>query len=312
MTVPFSVGKIHKTKPHLFADAVELVLFFDESSFDQASSHDILSLINNDLSIQGDEANTFSDTTKPDREQGYVEGCMSVLKHRSIVYGDMYPFTFSSDLLTPRQDLTDIHFLYLFLLVSSRTYAFPSMSNQIAAEFEIVSKEAMRAIMPGGSDVYVFGAGSSDRREHFHSDLRKALPILADKANFKLMPDWKKGLSASGDGKIDVIGIKSFRDKMAPSLVMIGQCAARADNWEQKRHEAVLSRIQGHRLSSHVEPTPIFFIPVCFRQSNNSWVNEGDILSVLTIDRQRYFELLSAHEIPGLCAERISQIKSQT
>lgn len=295
----FDIGHLHAKKPHLFADAVELTLLFED--YDAISEQDALSILRQtprsadeaDEDDQGNEDVSSAEITQS--EQYTIEECFRQISYRSGEMAGSYPFIFDDCALRLREELTNSQKLYLFLLVASRLRSFGSHSftARVAGAFEHVSKDAMRKLLSEGADVYLFAANSDDRRSIFDTDLRKALPLLAKKMGMDLDIHWDDKLSSSGDAKIDVVGIHGFEDSADIYHVMIGQCAAKEleNDWEKKRYEANLNYSAGIFNFKYL-PTSILFIPVCYRQPNGAWVEVSKVSGVIPIDRPRITKLL--------------------
>lgn len=306
MSQHFSLKAVFRNDPHLLADSAELSLCF--GGYDQVSEDDLLSIIRRDETNKTQAAMGLRGVESTKIEQEQVEDCFRALKYRVSVYGDDYPFKITAKVVEIKEGLGVKEMLYLFLLVCSRLGAFSSkLTNMIASEFELLSKEAMYNLMPKGSDVYVFGANSSDRKTYFNKNLTKAIPILAKKANFQLTGGWETTVGSSGDGKLDVIGINDFPDKNSPSIVMLGQCAARATNWSGKRYEADFNYHKS-RFHAQIDPVAVLFIPVCYRQPSGNWVNSSEIDNVIAIDRQRMLHLILNMKKRNIYSKRVSDL----
>ncbi len=300
-------GRLEATRSHLLADAVEILCALDSQG--PVSQTDIFSLLTNstrspdELMEVGEE--DLDDNEYPDdlssaeitsKIQAQADDCLSQLEFRSKAFGESYPFEIVDGILKPRDALSELNKLYLFLLVASRTRTFKvqGLTQRIAAHFEEISKEAMRHLMSTSSEVITFAANSEDRRTRFNTDLRRALPQLADFMGMEMSPLWDpQTQSPQGDAKIDLVGVQKLDEFEGGWSVFLGQCAAREDenNWEQKRMEA---DINYHRARFHfaVPSQAVLFVPGCFRQADGKWASADKASNVILMDRLRILKRL--------------------
>lgn len=295
------IGKVHKTKPHRFADIVEISAIINMAPVSEA---DMLSLIRMsgtpaaelmDVDQEDIDDDNYSDELTgaeiTEIEQDYVCDCLIQLEYRVDQYGEAYPFVLEDDRLIVKEELSNTHRLYLFLLFASRsrTFTVRGFKNRIADKFEEVCKTALEKLMSPAAEVVMFGPNALDRTHRFNSDLRKAIPMLAEfmgaGLSNKFNPD---EIAAQGDGQLDLIGVHTLDCSEGGWNVYLGQCAAHEDerSWSKKRFEAHPVNHRA-RFEFQVDPQGVMFIPVCFRRANGKWVNPNDATGIILMDRQR-------------------------
>jgi len=301
-------GRVHRNKPHLFADAIEIMCVF--SNFGYASKSDAFSLIETSIRpaeelLELDEEDLDDNEMSDDLDsaeivelyQTEVDECFEQLEYRSSCLGECYPFLVNNDALVLRKDLSLNQIIYIFLLSASRTRTFKDkrgLTQRIASKFEEICKNALASLMPAGAKVFSFGPGSDDRKNIFGSDLLEAVPKLAAFMGMRLLSDWKEGEAHQGDGGIDLVGVQKLDDTEEGWNVFIGQCAAREDeaNWSKKRSEADIGYYRSW-FAPRVRSMPVMFVPVCYRRSSGKWVNSRLTDNVIFMDRVRILKQLA-------------------
>lgn len=303
----FELGRIEATREHLFADTLEIAVAFTVG--DPISLTDAIGLIDQSPKAQDELLNVqdadVDDDDYPDdlgepeikgRVQAYAENAFRHIEYRAAMLGDTYPYDIGGEVLTIKPKLTAANNLYLLLLACSRTRTFKSQKGlvqKLADCFEDISAGCLREMISPHGQVYMFGPNSEDRKSIFGSALADAIPALARKLGMDIAPGWKAPTGASGDGKIDIVGVYDFGDTARGFKVVVGQCASIEDekNWQKKRQEADLMTKTGtfHFL---VCPTPTLFFPTFYRSSSGDWINPDMVAGVVPIDRFRIIKTL--------------------
>jgi hypothetical protein len=301
----FELGRVSKTIPHLLADTFELVCATENTPF---SSTDGYSLIQTAVKT-GEESvdpdvEDLDDDGEPDgessaevssRDQGYVDEAFRVLEYRVRAFGSKYPFRIEEGRLSLKKKIGKIQKVYLFLLACSRLRSFRSshLYQSLPDQFELLCKDVMTQMLPKGAKVTCFGPKSIDRKKNFHTDLRKAIPLLAKYMGMKLSPDWDpQQYAAQGDAKLDIIGVQQLDRTESGWNVFLGQCAAQEvdRSWEKKRQEALF---EAHvaKFHSPVRSQGVLFVPVSYRQANGTFFKTEYVTMVLFMDRDRIMAL---------------------
>lgn len=317
----FELGRVAHTRAHLLADSIETAIAFGD--YDAISDTDIHSIMTNaprvpeELMNPGDS--DLDDNDYPDnldsveiseKQQQYISDCLQQIEFRIEQFGEFYPFRLKSGVIEMK-DLTEKHYIYLLLLSCARIRSFKEIKNikqKLADHFEVVCLHALRRLVPEDSDVFMFGPKSEDRKKRFSTDLRLALPKLAEALRMQLAPKWEKELSAQGDGKIDLVAIVGPDDPAEGTFAIIAQCASMEseNDWQKKRQEADFAYHTGsfHYLA---KPQGILFVPVCYRDSSGAWRSDRDVAAVLTLDRLRIVRLIEKYENLPINAQDLLQ-----
>jgi len=299
------------SKPHLFADQVEVFLAYF-STVDCLSISDIKSLVDRDsesiIGTGNDSEEEIYDIERLEPEEADIvidsksNTCFDHLRFRFETLGEFYPFVFdeNENICRPIQ-YTDKQNFYLFLLKCSSLNLFnKSDSLKLAEKFEIVCANVLSNWIPN-SDVKQFGPTSNDRKDFFGPDTKDALVTLAKFLHaipskeiiFKKRRDDSYQVNRAGDKGLDLVAKMPFHNDGATGAVAIlGQCASRKEHWWHKKHEA--DPIEFHSyMSFHNSPLNMVFIPVCFRDSDGSWYDEGKSSGCCLVDRLRLCSMLN-------------------
>jgi hypothetical protein len=306
MSNDFKIGRVESTREHLLADTFEIAIAFGD--YEQVSLTDAQSIISStppspeELLPLGEP--DIDDNNMPDEDteveineklQARVEAAMRHIEYRSACLGPHYPFTIEDETLTLRKELSASQNLYLLLLACSRTRSFKAKgtAQRLADRFEEVSAACLKRMMPANGKVFMFGPNSDDRKNIFGSQLSVAIPKLCETLGMDIAPHWKAPEGASGDGKVDIVGVFDFSDTAKGYSVIVGQCASMEDErvWQKKRQEANLETKRGtfHFL---VCPTPALFFPSFYRSADGDWIDRDNVSGVVAIDRYRLLKTL--------------------
>lgn len=299
MTSKFDLGVIHTTSPHLLADLAELTLIVKYNGLDEISQSQLLDIAREgpaaddeiDEVLQEDEL--LDDVDKKDRQFERIEDCWTQLEYRASIFDEYYPFVVGPEILKLRRKLTPKHKLYIFLVICSRLRSFPkTFSRRAAQTFVDVSAVALQSLAGPRTNVKVFDANSSDRKQYYGTDLRKALKRLGeDLAAYVTHQEAIDSISSSGDAGLDLVAIRSFLDSAHGCHALFGQCAAREIEWPKKTLEASYLKLQAYFHLLH-EPANLVFIPLCFRTSSGAWAESNKTSGCLLIDRVRLIKLV--------------------
>jgi hypothetical protein len=310
MSLTFKVGEVPYTKPFQFADLAELMILVQLSG--QVSKADLDTLINtgsldSDPDGDGEELDQLGAQQVHDRSS---EDCFLQLDYRQGALDCAYPFNLDDALLTARANITDAGYIYLFLLICSRLGSFsgePGFHQDCAKTFTEVSAVALRASLNRSAEVYVFDAGSDDRAEYFHTDLRHALRRLATMMNASPIEDLIEQQSSSGDGGLDLIAINRLGDTAKGVLAYFAQCAAQMTGWPKKTLEA--KRTTSFFSMGH-EASNLLYTPVMYRKSTGRWVNDLFSHDCIIMDRVRILRALQeqAVEMPSNLLQKMRAV----
>ena len=305
--VELAIGRVQKTKPYLFADAIEVLCIFDDKNpFSKADAFTLLqeAVVSAEESLDLDEPdlddNNYDDTLNgteiTERIQGYIDECFRQLEYRAVEFGDDYPFTISNEVIAIKNDLTSRQNLYIAILATSRIRTFNGIKGskqKLADLFEILSAKALKCLLPNTAEIVGFGPNSVHRRTKFGTNLLDAIPKLAKFMGLELTNGWEANLKPQGDARIDLVGVQELDPNEGGWNVFVAQCAAHEEpkTWQAKRAEARIDTY--HFLFSYsVAWQSVLFIPSCFRQSNGKWAERRYVDTVILIDRVRLLRLI--------------------
>jgi hypothetical protein len=166
-----------------------------------------------------------------------------------------------------------------------------------AGEFEALCREAIAGLFPSWT-IYHFGVGGSDRAL-FGNKLKDALRVLGGKIRDDVLERRVARLSDQnvGDGGIDLIALRDWKDPAEALPVYFGQCAAQQSSWPEKRFESHPITHERYFNFFH-KPGSLLFIPVCYRGTDGQWLGDDAHQNIL-LDRLRIVELLEVQFAEG-------------
>lgn len=305
--IEIAIGRVQKTKPYLFADAIEVLCAFDNKTpFSKADAFTLIqeAVVSAEESLEFDEPdlddNNYDDNLGgveiTERVQGYIDECFRQLEYRAAEFGDDYPFEVSNEAISLKNVLISKQNLYIAILAASRIRTFvgtKGSKQKLADLFEILSARALKSLLPDTAEIVGFGPNSNDRKNKFGKNLKDAIPRLAKFMGLDLCHGWENHLQPQGDANIDLVGVQQLDQNEGGWNIFVAQCAAHEEpkTWQAKRSEASISTY--HYLFSYsVAWQSVLFIPGCFRQSNGKWAERRYVDSVILIDRVRLLRLI--------------------
>jgi len=313
MALKFTIGQVPRTRAFQFADLMELTVLVGLST--QVSRADLDALINTgniDADPDDDhEANTDSDAIAVTASKvKNAEDCFGQFEYRAGALDEHYPFQVEQSLLTPRKQITNSGYVYLFCLVCSRLGSFSGkkgFTQRCAKLFTELAAVALSASLKKSADVYVFDANSADRKAHFHTDLRKALRKLAVELNARPDEHLIDQQSSAGDGGLDLVAFNRMGDKALGVMAYFGQCAAQQNGWPSKTLEP--KKTAGFFAMGH-DPSNLLYTPVMYRNAAGHWVNDLHSQDCIIVDRLRMMRALQAviHEAPSILFNQIRAV----
>jgi len=290
----FEIGVSHRSRPHLLADLVELILAVKYDNVSELSQAAFQIILKEMPGADDDNSanDALTDAQAKDNIELALEDCWNHLEYRQAVFGKHYPFHIDGDRLLWRRAKPTLDCqMYLFLRL--RSFTPQRVRGTAASAFVGMCREAMRALATDNANVRIFDANSDDRKSHYGTDLRKALRVLArELAAHQIHEVEIDKASSSGDARLDIIASYGFNDPGAGTFSILAQCAARETEWPSKTLEASPRNLLPYFTLLN-NPENLLFIPVCFRTSTGDWVRAADTNGCILIDRVRILELLS-------------------
>ncbi len=247
------------------------------------------------------------DAEKFDRQHTRILEWFHYIASRGEIFRELYPFYFdkSTQRVVLKKNLTNIHKLYLYLLMASSLRCFnPTDFNVIGNTFEMISALALKQYFGDQSRVHVFAAGSSSQYtgnkyakiKRLAQDLRDELLILCDTF----------ARTDTGDEGLDIVGWLPPTDSISGMIIVFGQCACTED-WEEKQSSSAFNK-WSQLIRFTARPVNAIFIPFCFRDTSGGWYKRHRIHDAILIDRLRIVQLLESYPLPQMSfAERINE-----
>jgi hypothetical protein len=229
-----------------------------------------------------------------DDDESYAAKYFRHLQWRAQLFGDSWPFEIDLQAkeIKLRDELSKEHYLYLQLLLSaSLEYCPPTRRTPLTSNFEGMSVEAMRKLMPAGSQVHQFGAGNSKR---YHGHLfDRLVQLTTDIHGELLLSKADFGVTNAGDGGLDIVAWHSMGDQRNGMPIAFAQVGCTAQGWAAKALEAAPARLSNKLVVMHDWAT-YYFTPVDLaveRDGKRNWQNRMDVPKVIMIDRLRLLKL---------------------
>lgn len=228
-----------------------------------------------------------------DRAELRVDNWFRHLSYRAGAFGNFYPFYLSKDLdvLHLRRPLSLRHRFYLFFLFSSNLAYFGQHQPTLTKNFEVLSSEVLKSLLPDYAEVHLFGAGHKTVR--YTGNLWTKIETLAKDIKEKTLLS-KSDFSPHdyGDKGLDVVGWVPIEDHTPNLLLVFGQCACSPQDWEQKQSSSAASAWSS-TITFASRPDNMAFITFCLRGPDGSWHKAQDIHETILIDRLRFVLLLN-------------------
>lgn len=292
---------------HLWADYFELRCFGDH----QLTESDIRKYINPkeddlDKAVKDDGTSMNPSMNDDEKYELTIQSFFDHYSYRSAHFGQGYPFLFENEILTLKDNLSEIHYSYLYLLACSHLTFFGDFQPEFTSDFEEVSVNFLRTIFPPIEHIYRFGKGRAGAPSRYDGNVEKKITSLAEdlRCNAKSLKFPKQ---SSGDGGIDIVGWYNPWDSLTSQLIIIAQCKC-SDEWSNYRDGK--SSVKGViQLSNDVNN--FFFIPFFYRNARGSWHMPQDVDDKILIDRGRLMKSFPTKDFVNLISyTRIKQLLS--
>ena len=297
---PQSLDKLPKKYIYHFqwADYIELLCLVNMDG--EFSQSDFLSRVQNRADDLCEIEEENGDNSLPalgndDKWNSRATDYFAHLEFRLREFGEFYPFEFSSSTsIKLKESLNDKHKFYLFFLYAANLRYCIEHKTDLTGNFELISREALKQMLPENAKVHVFGKGPEveshyqgtiwNKIKSLAKDLRAVLNVTEDDFN----------ANTTGDRGLDIVGYVPCLDEANGMLSVFGQCACSPDHWTTKQHSSGWDA-WSPVLQMCPPPTNTTFIPLCFRNISGDWDNKLSIHNSLLIDRLRFIRLLSQH-----------------
>mgnify|MGYP004061478339 CR=1 FL=1 len=231
-----------------------------------------------------------------DRQSRAMADRFRYLAFRQRVFGeDLYPFVVEGRYIYLKEDLSEWHFLYLQLLISSSlSYCPKKRWSQITESFEDISYNVFRSIMPDGWEVYKFGKQQVTRYQgHIYDKLLKLAEDVRGRLDVE-RDDFH--VSDSGDSGLDLVAWHPMEDQRPAIPIAFAQCGCSTRDFEFKMLEASPSKLGAHLKVVH-EWANYYFMPQAMCKQGNGWERYSDFGRSIVVDRVRVMKLLRRYNV---------------
>lgn len=235
------------------------------------------------------------------REKNKKEQLITILndvytqvKQRNQLLGDKYPFEIDSDeqLSLTRKELSGLNLLYILLLCASNLCYMKSV-NSLTSDFEVVCLYYMRKLFPSMT-FKLFGSSNTNaclRSEDVINDskLKDRIVSLSRFIAVSYNKDIVGSISPNntGDGGLDLVGVRSMGDARKSIPVIFGQCACSPDQWSAKQQSVSDSQWKKFLYTWETSFQRYIFIPIWYLNNENQFEDELKITECVVVDRLR-------------------------
>ncbi len=289
MKIDFDIktDAIGDLSPYRVADFLEILLLIKK--YDEISKSDVDDILR-DWSVYDKNSiphlEWFRDDPRfagsTDKEELYVDVVWEHWERRLAIFGEVTPFEKVDSVIRIRSHTRKDRSNYVLLLLCSklRLVSDRAKREDLANKFEELCCEVLQTDYFPTADIKSFGAKSN----HFGKQLRDAVRNLAKWLGEPARESAIEETSDRGDFGLDIVGKLQADRYDAGAVFIVGQCAAREDEWEKKKEEArnILTLIDCYN-----QPINMVFIPHAYRKTDGRWYKETSARHVSLFDRVR-------------------------
>lgn len=226
-----------------------------------------------------------------------VEVLMREVGRRRRHCASAYPFEEQDSGVRYTQSKTGISYLFMLCISVSKPYRDEHRQSDTDQLFDSLVLDALRKYLGAGSDGVRFGAPASGRRP---PNFRYAIYWLAEKMNLPTGGGHPR--KTSGDGGLDIIVWRPFRDRRSGYLVLLAQCTVQRD-WVIKAKDLTEDIWRGW-IDLGKDPHLVLAIPFVIPLNYEKWDDIRRLVHTV-VDRLRLAELLENAKL-----QRESDIKN--
>lgn len=224
----------------------------------------------------------------------WCQRLFKLLSDREDSLGDAYPFQVEAGTMRiSRKTSSDDRLLYVFYLAcSSLAFVDKKTMQELTSQFEVVSAEVLRNMLPPPIEVDSYGTARGLTSSRFEGVPYKRLEGLAKELRGKVMCDARDFHPRDrADNGLDLVAWLPMADAGKGVPAFFSQCAC-GDRWEAKQFEAGYDRWKEF-ISLTSPPIKVTFIPYYYRNLREQWYVDSDVSGVL-VDRLRSLRFVSA------------------
>lgn len=308
-----------KNSLYLYVDFVELMALFSNGS--TISDSDVFERFKEDEIIKYKDSNDDNfeddDSTRAGRNDDdweFITDIFELIRLRADCFKDIYPFEFKFEAntysLKLKNDLNTIREIYLNLLICSNLDSFPKLKQVLSAEFESISKEAIKSLLKGWK---VFSTGKKpDVKGDALSKIKQLQKLLRIDINSRYVNEGM--IIGNQEYGLDLIAFKDFNDNVANKLILLVQCTCEKE-WFKKTNDT--GSWEDFYYYQKIKPYHSLIVPYDLIDANtNNFYDLNKIKDnhILILDRQRimneidnveldFYNILSSKTIVKKCIE---------
>jgi hypothetical protein len=270
---------------HLNADFVELVSLINNEN--EITIIDIVSRyksenINFEEIIEEDLASIAGEINDSEIEK--VKDFFIICKERQDLLGEnKYPFFVSDNIIKLKKNLTQNQRIYLMLLISSNLFLFPVLEQELTSEFEKVSYEALKNLLPGYAMVKQFGKNSE-----YTGNAQEKIKTLAIDLNLSYNKNEVANIQGNQERGLDLIAWLPFKDRVPNMISILVQCSC-GKEWYTKQHETRRFSSAYYNFYRQM-PIHAMCIPYALIKNEGEFYLSDEIIECLIIDRIRLID----------------------
>ncbi|SRR6266581_2070092 len=229
-------------------------------------------------------------------------------RHRHCAHG--YPFEEQTSGVRYKQSKTGVPYLFMLCMSVSRPYRNERRQSDTEELFDLLVLDALKRYLGTGSDGVRFGVPASGGRP---KNFQEAISWLAQK--MKLPTGTGQPRKTGGDGGLDVVAWRPFRDHRSGYLALLAQCTVQQD-WFIKAKD-ITEDIWRSWIDFGKDPHLVLAIPFIIPHSYEKW-DELRRLIHTVLDRMRLAELLEdsriqrERDIQSWIASEVRRMESAT
>lgn len=251
--------------------------------------------------IKSDDFALLSERKQKNRKETLTTVFKDVYDHialRRQLLGDSYPFEIDTDgqLFFKSEGITGLQRLYVLLLCASNL-AYMSSSTSLTSDFEVVSLLYMRSLFPG-MEFKLFGSSNTNtflQSSDLISDAKLSDRIISLSKFISVTYNEKTVTSLSpqntGDGGLDLVGVKSLGDERKAIPVIFGQCACSSEQWPAKQDSICDTHWKRFLDTWETSFQRYMFIPIWYMNSEKQFENELKLSECVIVDRLRFMRM---------------------
>src|SRR6266568_3070197 len=195
-----------------------------------------------------------------------------------------YPFEEEASGVRYKRSKTATPYLFMLCISTSKPYRDERRHSDTDELFDSLALDALRKYLGAGAEGIRFGAPASGRRP---LNFQEAIHWLAEKMN--LSPGKGSPRRTPGDGGLDVIAWRPFRDHRSGYLVLLAQCTVQRD-WVTKAKDLTEDIWRGW-IDFGKDPHLVLAIPFAIPRNYEKWDDLRRLVHTV-LDRLRLAELL--------------------